>query len=59
VTEASILDKQAAKIAQNQLWKVRFNSDLLTLIAFGMNIQYKYGMITFRILNYSDLGFKL
>lgn len=57
VTEASILDKQAAKIAQNQLWKVRFNSDLLTLIAFNMNIQCD--MITLKILNYYILGFKL
>lgn len=57
VREASILDRQAAKIAQNQLWKVRFNSDLLTIIAFIMNIQYD--MITLRTLNYSVLGFKL
>jgi hypothetical protein len=28
VKEISILDKQAAKVAQNQLWKVRFNFDL-------------------------------
>lgn len=57
VTETSILDRQAAKIAQNQLWKVRFNFDLLTTVAFSMNIQYD--MITLRILNYSVLDFKL
>jgi hypothetical protein len=59
VKEASILDKQAAKTAQNQLWKVRFNSDLWSLIAFHMNIQSKYDIITLRFLNYSVLGFKL
>jgi hypothetical protein len=59
VKEASILDKQAAKLAQNQLWKVRFNFDMLALTAFRMNVPSKYDLIALRILNFSVLGFKL
>jgi flagellar biosynthesis/type III secretory pathway chaperone len=59
VKEAAILDKQAAKMAQNQLWKVRFNFDLLALTAFPMNIPSKYELFALRVLNFSVLGFKL
>jgi hypothetical protein len=52
VKEMSILDKQAAKVAQNQLWKVIFNFDFLTFIAFHMKILSQYDMLALKIENF-------